>query len=187
MSIKISFEKVHHSQQHKVAWDLLCDMLKGFYDIDFNEDMIAKNPYGKPYLTDYPEIHFNLSHSEGVTACITDNRECGIDCEKIREYRPNVMKRAFTESEREMVEKATESERNLLFFTLWTLKEAYIKAIGKGLSFSMNEVEFQINNGNVTSNITDYEFKRYILRDGEFVVATAIKKKQVAEIQQQHN
>lgn len=175
MNIKISFDKVHHSEQHQLAHGLLRDMLKKVYGIDYSEDMISKNSYGKPYLTDYPEIFFNVSHSNGITACITDSRECGIDCEKVREYRPNVMKRAFSESEREIVENAPENERNLLFFTFWTLKEAYVKAIGKGLSYPMNEVKFQLIDGDITSNIKDYKFSRYIYNDGEFVVSTAVK------------
>jgi 4'-phosphopantetheinyl transferase len=175
MAIKFSLETVPHREQHSLAHSLLRDMLKGFYNIDYSENMTNKTEYGKPYLADYPEIFFNLSHSEGITACITEDRECGIDCEKVREYRPNVMKRAFSEKEREMIENAAESERDLLFFTLWTLKEAYIKAIGKGLSYPMDEVEFTFENDAVTSNIADFEFRRYIIEGGKFVIATAVK------------
>jgi 4'-phosphopantetheinyl transferase len=175
MAIKFSLETVPPREQHSFAHSLLRDMLKGFYNIDYSENMTNKTEYGKPYLADYPEIFFNLSHSEGITACITEERECGIDCEKVREYRPNVMKRAFSEKEREMIENAPENERDLLFFTLWTLKEAYIKAIGKGLSFPLNEAEFLIEDGNIISNIKDHEFRRYIIEDGKFVMATAVK------------
>ena len=74
-----------------------------------------------------------------------------------------------------MIENAPENERDMLFFTLWTLKEAYIKAIGKGLSYPVNEAEFFIEDGKITSNIKGYEFRRYIIEDGKFVMATAIK------------
>ncbi len=175
MAIKYSLDAVQHSEQHSLAHNLLKDMLKGFYNIDYTEEMTEKTEKGKPYLADYPEIHFNLSHAEGITACIVENRECGIDCEKVREYRPNVMKRAFSEKEQAMIEAAPEDKRDMLFFTLWTLKEAYIKAIGKGLSHPMNEAEFFIEDDKITSNIEDYEFRRYIIEDGKFVMATAIK------------
>ena len=175
MAVEYLLDSVPHKEQHRAAHGLLADMLKRLYGIDYTEDMITKGKYGKPYLADYPEIFFNLSHSEGITACITEDRECGIDCEKVREYRPNVMKRAFSEKEREMIENAAESERDLLFFTLWTLKEAYIKAMGKGLSYPMDEVEFTFENDAVTSNITDFEFRRYIIEGGKFVIATAVK------------
>ncbi len=175
MAIRFSLETVPHGEQHSLAHSLLKDMLKGFYNIDYTEEMTEKNDYGKPYLADYPEIYFNLSHSEGITACMVESCQCGIDCEKVREYRPNVMKRAFSAKEREMIENASENERDLLFFTLWTLKEAYIKAIGKGLSFPLNEAEFLIEDGNIISNIKDYEFRRYIIEDGKFVMATALK------------
>ena len=175
MAIKFSLETVPHREQHSLAHNLLKDMLKGFYNIDYTEEMTKKTEHGKPYLSDYPDLHFNLSHSEGITACIVENSECGIDCEAVREYRPNVMKRAFSEKERAMIEAAPENERDMLFFTLWTLKEAYIKAIGKGLSYPMNEAEFFIEDGKITSNIEGYEFRRYIIEDGKFVMATAIK------------
>lgn len=175
MVIKFSLEKVSHKEQHGLAHSLLKDMLKGFYNIDYTEDMTEKNEQGKPYLADYPDVHFNLSHSDGITACIIENRECGIDCEKVREYRPNVMKRAFSEKEQVMIESAPEDKRDMLFFTLWTLKEAYIKAIGKGLSYPMSEAEFFIEADRITSNIEDYEFRRYIIEGGKFVIATVVK------------
>ncbi len=175
MAIKFSLEAVPHKEQHSLAHNLLKDMLKGFYDIDYTEEMTKKTEHGKPYLADYPDVHFNISHSEGIAACIVENRQCGIDCEKVREYRPNVMKRAFSEKEQALIEAAPENERDMLFFTLWTLKEAYIKAIGKGLSYPMDEVEFTFENGAVTSNITDFEFRRYIIGGGKFVIATAVK------------
>lgn len=175
MAIKYSLETVQHSEQHSLAHSLLKDMLKGFYNIGYTEEMTEITEQGKPYLTDYPDVHFNLSHSDGITACIVENQECGIDCEKVREYRPNVMKRAFSEKEQALIESAPENERDMLFFTLWTLKEAYIKAIGKGLSFPMNKAEFIIEDGKITSNIADYEFRRYIIEDGKFVIATAVK------------
>ncbi len=175
MAIKYSLETVQHSEQHSLAHSLLKDMLKGFYNIGYTEEMTEITEQGKPYLADYPDVHFNLSHSDGITACIVENQECGIDCEKVREYRPNVIKRAFSEKEQALIESAPENERDMLFFTLWTLKEAYIKAIGKGLSFPMNEAEFIIEDGKITSNIADYEFRRYIIEDGKFVIATAVK------------
>lgn len=175
MAIKYSLETVQHSEQHSLAHSLLKDMLKGFYNIGYTEEMTEITEQGKPYLADYPDVHFNLSHSDGITACIVENQECGIDCEKVREYRPNVMKRAFSEKEQVLIESAPENERDMLFFTLWTLKEAYIKAIGKGLSFPMNKAEFIIEDGKITSNIADYEFRRYIIEDGKFVIATAVK------------
>ena len=172
--IKFLLDVVPKKEQHNLAHSLLKDMLRE-YKIDYTEDMTKKTDYGKPYLADYPDIYFNLSHSEGIVACIVENRECGIDCEKVREYRPNVMKRAFSEKEQAMIQSAPESERDMLFFTLWTLKEAYIKAIGKGLSFPMNEAEFLIENGKITSNIKDYEFRPYIIEGGKFVMATAVR------------
>lgn len=175
MAVEYLLDSVPHKEQHRAAHGLLADMLKRLYGIDYTEDMITKGKYGKPYLADYPDIFFNLSHSEGITACIVDRSECGVDCERVREYRPNVMKRAFSEAERAAVEAAPESERNLIFFILWTLKEAYIKAIGMGLSFPLEKAEFSIVDGEISSSIEGYEFRTEIIGNGEFVISTAIK------------
>ena len=42
---------------------------------------LEKGPYGKPYLTGYPEIHFNISHSGGWAVCALASMPCGVDGE----------------------------------------------------------------------------------------------------------
>lgn len=172
--IIISIKDIPNKEQHSHAHALLRECLKK-YNIDYSvETPVAKNPYGKPSLRDFPEIHYNLSHADGIAACMVGSRECGIDCEKVREFRPNVMKRTFTEKEREAVISAPENMQDLMFFRIWTLKEAYIKAVGRGLSFPLKDAEFIINGDKITSNITDCQFKQYIVGNGKFVVSTAL-------------
>jgi 4'-phosphopantetheinyl transferase len=102
---------------------------------------------------------------------MVSDRECGIDCENVRDFRPNVMKRAFSEKEREMVEKAPENEKNLLFFRLWTLKEAYVKALGVGISYPMDTAEFSFDGENIITDIENCRFRQFILKNGSFVVS----------------
>lgn len=167
----ISIKDIPKSEQHSHAHRLLRECLKPFGIVYSENTETAKNRYGKPSLTEFPNIKYNISHADGISACIVSEYECGIDCENVREYRPQVMKRAFSEDERNSILSAPESEKNLLFFRLWTLKEAYIKAIGMGLSFPMNKANFSFEDGKINSNITDCRFRQYILRDGKFVLA----------------
>lgn len=167
----ISIKDIPKGEQHAHTHKLLRESLKSLGIPYCEHTAITKNRYGKPSLTDFPNIKYNISHADGISACIVSEYECGIDCENVREYRPQVMKRAFSEDERNTVLSAPENERNLLFFRLWTLKEAYIKAIGMGLSFPMNKVNFSFENGRINSNITDCRFRQYILRGGKFVLA----------------
>lgn len=170
----ISLINLNKKEQHSHAHRLLRECLKPF-GIDYNGSAtVVKGKYGKPSLEEHPEVHFNLSHAKGIAACIVSGRECGIDCESVREFRPNVMKRAFTEAERELVMSSAEDERDLMFFRIWTLKEAYIKMIGKGLSFPLNEAEFGFDNGRIVANLEDCTFRQYIIR-GSYVVSICEK------------
>ncbi|WP_295077070.1 4'-phosphopantetheinyl transferase superfamily protein [Ruminococcus sp.] len=169
--LMISIKDMDKRELHSHAHRLLRECLRP-YRIDYNEDTpVSKGKMGKPSLTERPDIHYNLSHADGIAACIVSDCECGIDCERIREYRPNVMKRVFSDSERSMVENAGEGKKNELFFRLWTLKEAYVKAIGVGISYPMNTVEFSFENGMIRSNITDCRFRQYIVGNGGFVIS----------------
>lgn len=172
--IIISIKDIPNKEQHSHAHKLLRECLKPL-NIAYSEDMpITKNQYGKPSLTDYPEVFYNLSHAKGIAACIVSDAECGIDCEPIREYRPNVVKRAFSDSEKSMILSAPENQRNMLFFQLWTLKEAYIKAVGMGLSYPMSDIEFSFENGEILSNAIDYRFRQYILKN-KYIVSICKK------------
>ncbi len=172
----ISTKQVPKSAQHDYAHSLLrvCLAKKG---IDYDKDTkILHSEMGKPSLTEYPDIHYNVTHADGITACTVGESECGIDAERVRAYRPNVIKRTFSESEKALMESTPDEEKNLLFFRLWTLKEAYVKAIGIGVSYPMNTVEFSFDGSEIRTDIEGYSFKQYILNDGEYVVSVCEKK-----------
>ena len=91
------------------------------------------------------ELQFNLSHTRGLAAAALASRGAiGVDVEEIDEAKADlaVAETYFARSEVEMLQKAPASERARCFFRLWTLKEAYIKAIGKGLSAPLDSFAF---------------------------------------------
>ena len=75
------------------------------------------------------------------------------------------MKRAFSEAERRLVEKAPEEKRDFVFTRLWTLKEAYVKMRGVGIGFPLNEAEFDIKNGRIITNLKGCSFRQYIIKE----------------------
>ncbi|MBO7473662.1 MAG: 4'-phosphopantetheinyl transferase superfamily protein [Ruminococcus sp.] len=169
--LMISIKDMNKSELHNHAHRLLRECLRP-YRIDYNEDTpVSKGKMGKPSLTEHPNIYYNLSHADGIAACIISDNECGIDCEKIREYPKKVMRRVFSEKERTMVETAPEDKKSELFFRLWTLKEAYVKAIGVGISYPMNTVEFSFDSGRIITNIKDCRFRQYIVGNRGFIVS----------------
>lgn len=165
--LEISLKKPENSQQHNYAHEILRKNLLNL-GIDYKNAVIEKGKYGKPYLKEYPDIHYNISHSNGITACYVGKFEAGIDVEPIREYRPNVVKRAFSCSEQSLIEKS--ENKNLTFFRLWTLKESYVKAIGIGISYPLKSVEFDFSNGKIISPFNNCVFNQYILGE-KYVVS----------------
>jgi 4'-phosphopantetheinyl transferase len=106
---------------------------------------------GKPSLAadaGSPALIFNLSHTHGLVACaIAAGGDVGIDVEGIdrRIGAEQVAARFFSSSEQAGLARCPAGERAKRFFDLWTLKEAYIKALGHGLSHSLSTFGFELN------------------------------------------
>ncbi|KAK1389660.1 L-aminoadipate-semialdehyde dehydrogenase-phosphopantetheinyl transferase-like [Heracleum sosnowskyi] len=106
-----------------------------------------KNIHGKPELewpenNDWnpPELHFNISHSSSLVACgVTIDCPIGIDVEdKERKIKHDIMafaQRYFSQQEKKLLKSISDPElQRLEFLKLWTFKEAYVKALGRGFS-----------------------------------------------------
>lgn len=90
--------------------------------------------HGKPSLTDHPEIHFSISHSSHFVACAMADCEIGIDIQHLVKVNEPLMRRVLSDEELEMVMAQQGEERQMLFARLWALKEAYLKAVGTGIT-----------------------------------------------------
>jgi len=89
-----------------------------------------------------PPLLFSLSHTQGFVACAAARgMEVGIDVESIERSREahDVARRFFAPKEIAMLDRCTnDREHAVRFLELWTLKEAYVKAIGQGLSVPLD-------------------------------------------------
>ena len=94
----------------------------------------AYGEYGKPALPDKEGFFFNFSHSGEFVIVAVSDREIGCDIERIKPVKLKLAKYAFTPQEYEMILLSDEDMRDDLFCRFWTLKESYMKAVGKGLS-----------------------------------------------------
>jgi 4'-phosphopantetheinyl transferase len=107
--------------------------------------------YGKPELElpqGDPPLRFNLSHTNGLAACaLSRGHAVGIDVEEINRRLDfeAVAKMAFVSEELHLLNMAVSSGRPEVFFRLWSLKEAIIKGIGRGLSLSMRDFAFELD------------------------------------------
>ncbi len=125
-----------------------------------NEEIIfVLNEYGKPFLKDSETFHFNISHSGAWVICAFDNSPIGADVEFIRPIDSDIAKRFFSKGEHsDLLAEKDDSERLRYFYDLWTLKESYIKAAGKGLSIPLDSFTIRIHDGDITLE-TENEFR----------------------------
>jgi 4'-phosphopantetheinyl transferase len=127
---------------------LLGDLLVRHYLInrfgyDNREIVFAENEFGKPYLPNLPLIEFNLSHSgDWITAAFSESA-VGIDVQEIKKIDLDIARRFFSKAEYSDLIKFSGEQCYHYFYSLWTLKESYIKACGKGLSIPLNS--FMVN------------------------------------------
>ncbi|ADL51915.1 4'-phosphopantetheinyl transferase family protein [Clostridium cellulovorans] len=108
------------------------------YRINNEEIKFIYNEYGKPLIRVLDNVQFNVSHSGDWIVCAIGDSEVGIDVEKISKFDYDIVKRFFSNIEAEAFLEVPEENRKELFYELWTSKESYIKAVGKGLSIPLN-------------------------------------------------
>jgi len=93
--------------------------------------------YGKPFLLDDPQLRFNVSHSEDlIVIAATRAGDVGVDIEKQRLMKDMdaVVRLVFDDAERAAILGCPPAARPMVFYRIWTRKEALIKAMGAGLS-----------------------------------------------------
>ena len=150
------------------------------------------NKYGKPALHE-PEsishIQFNASSSATMGAiALSNDIPLGFDIEKIKsgssEDNDLIVKNEFTNDEYDWYIKHRNFERIRAFFKLWTCKEAYLKALGIGLSGKLDgfSIDFQGHEPLVSytglENIGQSKLSLYHLNiTDEFVACLALPKK----------
>lgn len=123
--------------------------------------MLGFGKMGKPFLREHPQLHFNLSHCRGLAVCLLSDTVCGVDCESIRRCKPRIAERVCNAQERALLEQAEDAD--FLFTRLWTLKEAYVKAIGVGISYPLCEAGFSFEDDRILTNRSDASFMQFLL------------------------
>jgi 4'-phosphopantetheinyl transferase len=174
--------------QYLVARTLLRTTLSQYAGAPTGVWQFDTNPHGRPFISgpaDFRALQFNLSHTEGLVACAVA-RECevGVDVENvgreidIAELAPSV----FAPMELASLAQRPPGERRDLFFSYWTLKEAYIKARGMGLSLALDGFWFDLTAASPRAYFTErcpddsdrWRFRQYApTRQHKLAVAVA--------------
>ena len=131
---RFHFEK--HRRHFVVGRGGLRYVLSRYLDVKPEELRFKYGAFGKPALVG-DELRFNMSHSHGVALfAVAADRELGVDVEHMRAdfASEDIAQRFFSPVEVAAFNALPAEEQVAAFFRCWTRKEAYIKAIGRGLS-----------------------------------------------------
>lgn len=118
--------------------------------------VIAFGPFGRPYLP-ASTLHFSVSHAGPLALiAIGDRILLGCDIEQTVPHGDllDIAENCFTVAEAARVAVLEGNERIVNFYDCWTRKEAYLKAVGVGMSLPMNSFEF-VSDASGTARLTD--------------------------------
>lgn len=102
---------------------------------------------GKPYLRDYPDVSFSLSHSGDYVLCAVSEDCVGADIQKKEPLKADIASRFYSDAERKLI--ACSEDSLTAFYHIWVLKESYVKYTGKGLSEGLDSFSvYQIDGVN---------------------------------------
>lgn len=166
-----SNERVRYAQKYKLREDRILSVIAflmlriGLIDLFGISAMpqLSKTEYGKPYLEEYPDIHFSFSHCSCGVACAFSNQSnsVGVDMQDIVKCDHKAARYFMCDSEYDILLKTRDTDR---FFTkIWTLKESYGKYMETGICYNMRETnlerEISLNNLSVSS----YDLPEFIV------------------------
>ena len=118
----------------------LRQVLSTYAELSPADWQFSAGEYGKPAISNpgLEALRFNLSHTHGLLACAVSWRhEVGVDIEQPRPLKDlrGLSRTVLSKAEMEHVFDGADSrEQEQRFYTYWTLKEAYVKALGVGIS-----------------------------------------------------
>lgn len=135
-------------------------LMKGLEElnIDYSKIEIDFKENSKPIFKNCPQkLHFNLSHSGEMAMCVISDYEVGCDIQKIedKDNYLEIAERFFHPKEIQIIKKAKKEEQKELFYRIWTLKESFIKATGKGFQTPLKDFKICLDNNKPVVFIKD--------------------------------
>ena len=100
--------------------------------------VFGKNEHGKPFLVEYPDVHFNISHCKAGIAVAVSDAPVGIDIERYRKVSDSLIRYTMNEEEQRIIAESDDPVRT--FTEFWTKKEAVFKLRGTGITRDLHEL-----------------------------------------------
>jgi 4'-phosphopantetheinyl transferase len=141
----VRYRFADHQRRFQIGHGALRLILAGYLEADPASLDYRQGPRGKPYLVG-DGLSFNLSHSGKLALIGVSKQELGLDIEKVRhlESLTQIAQRHFSDAEYKKLDALDGQARELAFYRCWTRKEAYIKALGEGLSMALDSFDVSL-------------------------------------------
>ena len=182
--------KEGHDREHETGLSLLLAGLRELTGMEVLPEQLPEilvlSEHKKPALS-APDLCFNISHSHGLAVCAFAPEAVGIDVEIIRPVRENLARRILSSAEYERFAIADQSSDEV-FMRFWTLKEAYGKQSGLGISYPMGDTRFDLPERfppeglclKLSSPVPELSFFQWKLPDG-YILSLCCKKEYMPE------
>ncbi|TEW55972.1 4'-phosphopantetheinyl transferase superfamily protein [Psychromonas sp. RZ22] len=132
-------------------------ILANYTQLSASEISFVRNQHGKPELEkNINNVQFNLSHNHHLivmAVCVNDDIGCDIESPLRKVNIEPITRRYFSKQEHKQLIELNDEKKQQRFFELWTLKEAFVKATGVGISLGLDTFHFSFNKNKLTSNI----------------------------------
>ncbi len=115
-------------------------ILATYLKLDAQQVVIQIGEYGKPFVAETP-VFFNLSHTgDQLLIAVSNTGEIGVDIEKIKDRKNlhGLAGKCFSEQECAYWHSLSEQQKQTMFYHFWVAKEAFVKAVGRGLALGLN-------------------------------------------------
>jgi len=135
-----------HRRRYQIGHGALRLILAGYLGVEPLSIDYRIGPRGKPYV-EGDGLYFNLSHSGKLALIGVAKCELGLDVEKVRhlESLRQIAERHFSDTEFGKLDALQGGAQELAFYRCWTRKEAYIKALGEGLSMALDSFDVSLD------------------------------------------
>lgn len=132
---KFTFGQYATLKSHLMLRELLAE--NGF--IGYDAPLVFQtNEHGKPYLPDYPDVHFNISHCPKAIAVAVDSKPIGVDVERFVSFSDSLLHYCMNDREVREIQQAEFPDR--IFARYWTMKEALFKQLGTGITHDLRDI-----------------------------------------------
>jgi 4'-phosphopantetheinyl transferase len=147
---QLRFHFARDQRRYLVTRALVRTVLSRYAPVTPQQWIFSVGPRGRPDISaprTSPPIEFNIAHSADLVMMgVTSGRTIGVDTEGIamRDVDIEGLDRYFAPEESAALLALAPDARRRRFFELWTLKESYIKATGKGLAIALDAFRFEL-------------------------------------------